>query len=182
MIMAENQPLSEDLNHYTVQRFMNALTDFSSSIRSQRYIYLVKPFDGDSSTYNEWLRSIEKYRLLAKASEADLRCLAIAMTRGVASDFIQCYATAFPNKSWNQMKEALSQRFAPISDPDHTFVFLQEWKQEEFVDLLPERLIGLAEEAFCEERDRPPESSESSGDGKTQPRWERAVRYGEKRL
>ena len=166
MIMAENRPLSEDLNNYTVQRFMNVLTDFSSSIRSQRYVHLVKPFDGDSSTYNEWLQSIEKYRVLAKASEADLCRLAIGMTRGVASDFIQCYAAAFPDKSWNQMKEALSQRFAPISGPDHTFVLLQESKQEESVDWLPEQLIGFADEAFCEERDRPPESSESCGDGK----------------
>ena len=134
---------------------------FFTTIKSQRYAHLVKPFEGDSSEYKEWLRSIEKYAILAEANEADLRRLAIAMSRGVANDFIQCYAAAYPDSSWDEMREALSQRFAPLSDPHHAFVLRRKLGQEprKSARMLSQRLIDLAEVG------RPPELS-SIGDGK----------------
>ena len=79
------------------------------------------------------------------------------MSRGVANDVIQRFATAHPHSSWTAMREELAKRFAQVSDPDHAFALLRELRQGrlESARMVSERLLDLAEEAFRGQENQP---------------------------
>lgn len=153
----EDIPLPDDNIQYLVQKFTTALSEFSGNMSGQRYAHLVRPFEGDPSTFREWIRQIEKFKILTNASDAELRRLAFEMSNGSANDVIQRYANTNPQCTWEQMKTALAQRFAPVSDPDHAFALLRELRQAptETARVLSDRLVDIAEQAFRGETDRP---------------------------
>ena len=133
-----------------IQQFSNALT-------LQRYARAVPVFDGDPKQYKGWMKALEKHHELTNSTPRDSCLLAYEMTQGVASDVIKRYLIAHPGTNWEQMKEMLSKRFAPVTCPEYAFAMLGEMRQGEgeSARMLADRVVDLAEEAFRGDRDRP---------------------------
>ena len=76
-------------------------------------------FDGELTKYRDWIKSIEKYVLLAGEDDNQSKRLAYQTTRGTVSDYIQRYMAEYPANSWKQLKSKLNVKFEGVNDPDH---------------------------------------------------------------
>ena len=90
----------------------------------------IEVYSGECKRFKEWIKSIEKYALLANANGAQTKHIAYKASKGAVSDFIHCYLTANPNSTWNQLKDEHSNRFSEIQDSQHVFTLLRQTKQK----------------------------------------------------
>ena len=81
-----------------------------------RVSQIVGVFEGDPTKFRDWIKSIEKYILLAGGDDDQTKRLAYQTIRGAVSDYIQRYMTKHPNSSWEDLKSELNIRFAEVND------------------------------------------------------------------
>lgn len=122
----------------------------SNAIGAQGVAQVVSPYDGDPSTFKEWVKSIDKYAVLANIPAPRVKLIAYQTSRGTVSDFISRYLNDNPGDNWTTLKGELALRFAEVTDSSHAFMLLRKLKQKprESVQVFAERLLSLAEEAY----------------------------------
>ena len=132
------------------QGFSDQLTKLSTVISTQGVSQVVSVFEGEPNQFRDWIKSIEKYILLAGGDENQSKRLAYQTSRGAVSDYIHRYMTENPGSTWEELKSELSVRFAEVSDPHHAFTMLRKARQlkHETVQVYAERLHTLAHDAF----------------------------------
>ena len=132
------------------QGFSDQLTKLSTVMSTQGVSQVVGVFEGEPDKFRDWIKSIEKYILLAGGDENQSKRLAYQTSRGAVSDYIHRYMTENPGSTWEELKSELSVRFAEVSDPHHAFTMLRKARQlkHETVQVYAERLYTLAHDAF----------------------------------
>ena len=107
-------------------------------------------FDGKPTKYRDWIKSIEKYVLLAGGDKNKSKRLAYQTSRGAVTDYIQRYMAECLENSWEKLKYELNVRFAEVNDLHHAFAMLCKARKvkNESVQVYTERLYALANHAF----------------------------------
>lgn len=133
------------------QTLATQIEQLSSSFGTQGCAQLIPPFEGDSKKFKDWIKNIEKYALLTQAAQDKIKLFAYQSSRGAVSDYLKRYLTDHDDATWAVVKAELTQRFAEITDPQHAFMLLRNFrqKQSENVQIYAERLLSLVEEAFA---------------------------------
>ena len=67
--------------------FINQLAGLSTVISAQGVSQVVGSFDGEPTKFRDWIKSIEKYVLLAGGDDNQLKRLAYQTSRGASSDY-----------------------------------------------------------------------------------------------
>ena len=88
--------LTEQLTNYSLNKLSNDI--------------LV--FDGDTSKFKIWIKSIEKCALINNLNETKTPLLAFKYSTGYVSDYILRRLTITPKLNWQQLKTALCERFS----------------------------------------------------------------------
>ena len=78
------------------QNFTNLLADLLTDISAQGVSQVVGYFDGEPTKFRDWIKSIEKYVLLAGGDVTQSKRLAYQTTGGAVSDYIQRYMAKYP--------------------------------------------------------------------------------------
>ena len=68
-------------------------------------------FDEKPTKYRDWIKSVEKYVLLAGVDDNQSKRLAYQTSRDTVSDYIQKYMAEYPENSWEQLKCVLNEIF-----------------------------------------------------------------------
>ena len=107
-------------------------------------------FDGNSSEYKRWIKTVEKKAILGDVSDKQKKFLAFKASTGNVSDFIHRYIENYPEVTWAEFKNALFHNFGEVSDQYFKFKQLRTIKQneQENVQVYAQRLSFSAEEAF----------------------------------
>ena len=110
-------------------------------------------FRGDSLKLNEWIKAIEKKRLVYGLTDKEMILLAFETVVGAPSDFIQKRMLEGPGLTWAQMKEELQTEYAGEPSALEAMRSLAEVKQKEGETLveLGERIRGLSLLAYPQE-------------------------------
>ena len=143
---------------------MNSVNDTLGSLRNlmEAQGMSIESFSGDPKKFNNWVKDIEKYSILAHLNPEKMKTLAYKTSSDAVSDYIKrrLLAPAHANETWNDLKKALALRFSEITDPQLAFTLLRKERQmfNEGVQVFAERLIFLAEQAF---RDANPDVARS---------------------
>ena len=144
----------DDTQPETVEQSLNkTLEKLRSVVETNSITNTITPFTGqDQTLFSSWLDEIEKYSILAKVDEKNVKLIAYQSARGAVSDFLKRRITSktHQNESWNSLKQVLASRFAYITDEHVAFLMLRKAKQkkDESVVLFSERLINLANNSF----------------------------------
>ena len=93
----------------------------STVISAQAVSQIIGVFEGHPTKFRDWIKSIEKYILLAGGDDDQTKRLTYQTSRGAVSDYIQRYMTEHPNSSWEDLKSELNVRFAEVNDSHHVF-------------------------------------------------------------
>ena len=130
----------------------NTLSKLKNAMETQGAVSSITPFEGTPSKYNEWIKSIEKYAILASIDPENVKLIAYQTSKGAVSDYIKRRLTsqAHANETWERLKTNLATRFAEITDPQYAYTMLRNVRQKhgESVQMFAERLINLVSEAF----------------------------------
>lgn len=122
----------------------------STAVGAQGVAKIIRPFEGDGKQFKDWIKSIEKYALLTRVPNDQVKMVAYQSSKGPVSDFLKRHLEANPNHTWIQVKAELTSRFAEVTDSQHALMLLRKVKQKpgENVQVYAERLLALAEDAF----------------------------------
>jgi hypothetical protein len=140
------------------QQIIEAVKGLSQKIESLNFnlsTTQIANFDGDSKTYERWIKGIEKHAMLEGIPIEKVVYLAFKTSTGAVSDLIPRYLKVNPRAEWDALKAELAKRFADVSDAQHAFTLLRQIKQErnENIQVYVEHLLSLAEEAFEDTQD-----------------------------
>ncbi|ESO91883.1 hypothetical protein LOTGIDRAFT_163245 [Lottia gigantea] len=132
------------------QNLTGELVGLSTTLKHHGVSSLVERFSGDPKNYSDWMKSIEKYALLADIPDAKIKYIAYQSSSGTVSDFLARFLPENPYSSWTEVKRELATRFDTITDAQHALVVLQTARQksEENVQIFAERLLTLATKAY----------------------------------
>jgi len=120
-------------------------------LRVQGLTAKVALFSGESSKrYLEWVREVDKVRLAADLDLDTIKAVALQTTKGVASDYLTRLLQAQGDITWNEMKEALSQRFSDVTDTYVAMRKLRTLKQHkgDSPSTFAEYIKNMAEQAY----------------------------------
>ena len=133
------------------QHFSSQLSKLSTVISAQSASQIVGVFERNPTKFRDWIKSIEKYILLAGWDDDQTKRLAYQTSRGAVSICLQRYITEHANSSWGDLKSELSIRFADVNDSHHAFTMLCKACQtkSETVQVYVERLYALANDTFA---------------------------------
>ena len=81
------------------QNFSSQLSKLSTVIGARGVSQVVGVFERDPTKFRDWIKSIEKYILLAGGDDDQTKRLAYQTSRGAVSDYIQRYKTEHSNSS-----------------------------------------------------------------------------------
>jgi len=130
----------------------NQLSNVSAILGTQSIAQVISTFDGNPKHFKNWMKNIEKYGTLTGLDEEHLKMVAYQSSKLAVSDFIQRFLKIRPERSWQELKEELTNRFAEIRDSQHAFALLRNIKQghNENLQVFGERILALAEEIITE--------------------------------
>lgn len=115
----------------------------------------IRSYDGlDKQKYREWIREIEKHRVMMNMNEGSCIMLAYQTSKGAVSGFIERFRAGNPNADWRDLKTELARRFSDIADCHTALTMLRQIKQRhgESLNLYAERILGISGEAFEDEQ------------------------------
>ena len=141
-----------------IQRILQELSLHLKSVintnTTQGIRNFVPKFDGDSKEFKAWLKSIEKYAKINDLNDERKKKICFQTATGLVSDFIHRFLNENLGCTWNALKTALASRFAEVFDSQHALYLLGQIKQKpgENIYCFVERLISLAEDAYCTEQ------------------------------
>ena len=147
--MAQQMAAAATASGNASQSLANQMVNLTSAIGAHGISQHIEPFEGDSTKFKQWLKSIDKYALLTGLTDDRKKYIAYQSSRGGVSDFISREINT-PGLTWANFKAELSARFAEITDPIQAFSMLRKVRQkhDENVQLYGERMLSLARDAF----------------------------------
>ena len=139
--MATEQGITTSFENLGLQ-----MQNLNTSIKTQEVLTVVNSFSGVASEFKEWIKSTEKYGILATLEEKAKIHIALLTSKGPVSDYIQMYAAENEGCTWPE----LTVRFGEITDGQHAFSILAKQKQNpnESVQVFAERILALVPEAY----------------------------------
>ena len=148
--MAEQQQQQQIQFANLLENLGEQMAGLSTTMGAQGVAKIITPFDGDGKNFKEWIKNIEKYSLLTRVPNDQVKMVAYQSSKGPVSDFLKRYLEANPQHTWLQVKTELTARFSEVTDPQHALMLLRKVKQRqgENVQVYAERLLNLAEDAF----------------------------------
>lgn len=146
--MAEQADQAEFARMFRVMG--DQIAGLSTTMGAQGVARVIKPFEGDSKCFKDWIKMIEKYSMLVGMANDSIKLVAYQSSKGPVSDFLKRHMDANPAHTWAEVKAELTVRFAEVVDPQHALLLLRKvrQKQGEAIQVYAERLIGLGEDAF----------------------------------
>ena len=111
----------------------------------------MKTFDGEGqSKFTEWLRDMEKAKVITAADDDNMRRLAAQTLHGPASEFVIRLTKETPRITWLELKNQLRKRFSDLADSQFARQALKRLKQGtgESTHNFAERIRIAAEEAY----------------------------------
>ena len=127
------------------------MSNVSTALGAQGINQIITPYEGDPKKFKEWVKSIEKYAVLANLGNDDrIKRVAYQASRGPVSEFIRRYQDNNQQATWDQLKAGLNVRFSEVTDAQHAIMLLRKVQQKpgETVQVYAERLLTLAEDAY----------------------------------
>ena len=106
------------------QSFTNQLAGLLTVIIAKGVSHVMGSFYGEPIKFRDWIKSIEKYVLLAGGDDNQSKRHAYQTSRDAVSDYIQRYIAEYRENSWEQLKSELNVRSAEVNDPHHSFTVL----------------------------------------------------------
>lgn len=141
----------------TQEEFVNLIrtvghqvANLSTTVGAQGVARIIKPFSGESKFFKEWIKEIEKYAVLVRVTDPQIKYVAYQASGGPVSDFLKRYLEANADHSWDQAKAELTARFSDIVDSQHALLLLRnvKQKQNENIQVFAERLLTIGDDAF----------------------------------
>ena len=113
----------------------------------------IKPFGGDPLELNEWMKAIDKKKLIYGLTDKEIILLAFETAIRAPSDFIQKKMMEGPGLTWAQLREELQAEYAGEPSALEAMRSLAEVRQRENETLveLGERIRGLSLLAYPQE-------------------------------
>ncbi|ESO93897.1 hypothetical protein LOTGIDRAFT_153370 [Lottia gigantea] len=119
------------------QNLTGELIGLSTTLKHHGVSHLVDHFAGDPKHYSDWIKSIQKYALLADIPDAKIKYIAYQTSSSTVSDFLARYLPEHAHSSWGQVKRELATRFDTITDAQHALVILQTARVRKMCKSLP---------------------------------------------
>ena len=147
------EPLDEDDPKLLMKSMFSHMKALQTAV-AVPLLQVVKPFNGVSSEFKQFLKDIEKYAQLAKLGDADIPSIVHISCKGSVADFVQRfmdeYQTAGVPPSWKDLKKLMTKRFGEITDESEAMAVLRRIRQgpSESVQMYSERLLRVAEDAY----------------------------------
>lgn len=123
----------------------------TTELRAQGLTRDTKTYNGEGTKkLKEWLREMEKYERIINGDASRMRMFAIMTLTGVAGDYLRRMLQQYPQANWNQIKDAIVQRFSDLADQNYALKKLRQTKQGtgESVQAYGERILALSEDAY----------------------------------
>lgn len=137
-----------------VNNIVRGLERVSNILGCQGVVQLIKPFDGNPKEYREWIRNIEKYRVMMSVNHEDCKILAHQSAKGAVGAFLQRYLADNNGVTWVELKKEMSKRFSDVTDQNVAFTMLRQVRQKgDNVQLYVEKILSLADDAFDDVND-----------------------------
>lgn len=133
-----------------IERLNLHLASLSNSVNVHTALNRIEVFDGDEKHFRNWIKSLEKYAILSKIPQIEIKQLAFSTSTGYVSDSIQRRLKKFPDETWDSLKGELNARFGMVSDAHFAGTMLRKLRQkyDENIQVFSERLLSLAEETY----------------------------------
>lgn len=150
MSPSQPQPQPIDPTEAAFQAIRNDVRHVSLILGCQGAANTIKSFEGVLKLYHDWIREIEKYKLMVFASDQDCVMIAYQTSRGPVTGFIQRYREEHPGVNWVTLKQELAKRFSEIPDKQLALTLLRQIKQKlgENIYVYVERLRSFAEAGY----------------------------------
>ena len=113
----------------------------------------IKPFGGDSLELNEWMKAIDKKKLIYGLTDKEIILLAFETAIRAPSDFIQKKMMEGPGLTWAQLREELQAEYAGeplVLEAMRSLAEVRQRENETLVEL-GERIRGLSLLAYPQE-------------------------------
>lgn len=135
-----------------IQALSHNIEKLSCSIASNAINDIVPPFDGQSSSYKDWIKAINKYSLLNNADDHEKLRILYKTSRGAVSDFILRFNAETPaaEQTFENLEIRLKQTFSQCLDQDQAHKLLRSigQRKNESIFLFAERLRAVGQDAF----------------------------------
>ena len=105
------------------QNFSSQLLKLSTVISAHGVSQIVGVLEGDPTKFWDWIKSIEKYILLAGGDDDQTKRFAYQTSRGAVSDYVQRYMTEHPNSSLEDLKSEINIKCVEAND----FIMLSQY-------------------------------------------------------
>ena len=130
----------------------NTIDKLKSVLETQGINAQIPSFSGESGHFNDWIKCIEKYAILARIEPKTMKLVAFQSSRGAVSDYIKRRITSatHADEDWLSLKANLAAKFGEVFDSHVAFTLLRQAKQKpgESCVVFSERLINLADSSF----------------------------------
>lgn len=120
-------------------------------LRAQHLTGQIRNFAGESGKrYRDWLKDVLRVGRALEAGQERMRALALQTLSGSAGDFLTRYLNAQPQATWDDIRDALANRFSDAADTQQALNRLRHCKQYkgESVQNFAERILSYGDEAF----------------------------------
>lgn len=120
-------------------------------LKTGNVVSSMRTFDGEGQTkFTEWLRDMEKAKVITGADDENMRRLAAQTLHGSASEFVIRVTKESPRITWVELRSQLRKRFSDLADVQFARQALKRLKQglSEGTHNFAERIRIAAEEAF----------------------------------
>ena len=127
----------------------------TEEVRNLNLPNYIKPFDGiDTSLCKDYIRDIERWKLVSNADDKRTILTALLTARGSLAKFIDRFQASGPEdtRTWYNLKRAILENFGPIADKETALYDLQKLKQRagESLQMYLERILTLGGRAYPE--------------------------------
>ena len=127
------------------------LSSLCLELKASQVINGIPKFDGSGHTkFIEWLKAMEKSKLIIGADDERMRGLTMGTLTGAAADFAIRGIQQNPDVSWEDIRSNMKSRYSDLADAQFAKQSLKNLTQnaDESVQNYSERLFSGAKEAF----------------------------------
>ena len=127
------------------------LSSLCLELKASQVINGIPKFDGSGHTkFIEWLKAMEKCKLIIGADDERMRGLTMGTLTGAAADFAIRGIQQNPDVSWEDIRSNMKSRYSDLADAQFAKQSLKNLTQnaDESVQNYSERLFSGAKEAF----------------------------------
>jgi hypothetical protein len=99
-----------------------------AELRAQNLTRDIKTYNGEGTKkLKEWLREMEKFERIIQGDAVRMRIFAIQTLTGIAGDYLRRMLQQHPNANWDQIKDAIVNRFSDLADQNYAIKKLRQF-------------------------------------------------------